>query len=346
MNEGPVCPIPITEYPSVVMAHGGGGRLMHQLIDRVFKTAFGSRGPQGDTDSALLQVTGGELAFTTDTYVVSPLFFPGGDIGSMAIHGTVNDLAMVGAVPIALSAGFILEEGLPMEDLWRIVQSMAEAARSVGVSIVTGDTKVVDRGKGDGLFINTSGVGLCLTENLIAPESIRPGDHVIVSGDVGRHGMAVMSVREGLAFESPVHTDSASVLRPVREVLENGIEVHAMRDATRGGLASALNELAGTSGLGIQLLEEKIPVSPEVAEACEILGFDPLYVACEGRFVLVVPPHSVGPVLDVLARHDVSCGASEIGVVAEVAGPVTLKSRYGTSRILGMLSGEQLPRIC
>jgi len=342
-----VCPLPISQYPHVLMAHGGGGTLMHRLLEDVFGKAFSN--PILDTrhDSAQFTVPAGRLAMTTDSYVVRPIFFPGGDIGSMAVHGTVNDLAMSGARPMYLSCGFIIEEGLPMETLWRVVCSMRDAAKICGVQIVTGDTKVVDKGKGDGLFINTTGIGVIEHEQKILPQNAQPGDAVIVSGDLGRHGMAIMAVREGLEFETTIKSDSAPVHEPVLELLNNGIEIHCLRDLTRGGLASALNEIAEAAGVKIGIDENSIPVREDVHAACEMLGFDPLHVANEGRFIAFVAPKDSDRALQILRCHDVSAGAVLAGKVAEKHMPlVTLKSAIGASRILDMPSGEQLPRIC
>jgi hydrogenase expression/formation protein HypE len=294
-----------------------------------------------------VDVHGTRLAFTTDSYVVRPLFFPGGDIGTLAVNGTVNDLAMCGARPRYLSTGFIIEEGLPMETLWRIVASMKAAAGEVGVSLVTGDTKVVDRGKGDGLYVNTAGIGVVEHDRVIAPSSVKPGDAILVSGDLGRHGMAIMAVREGLQFESSIESDCAAVAGPALDLLDAGVDVHCMRDLTRGGLASALVEIAEASRLHLAIRETDIPVREDVRGACEILGFDPLYVANEGRFVTFVDWRDAERALDVLRRHPVSAGACAIGAVdAAPAGLVTMRSRIGATRIVDMLSGEQLPRIC
>lgn len=327
------------------MAHGGGGKLMQQLIEQMFMGVF-----QPDVacrhDAAVLEVPAGKLAFTTDSYVVHPLFFPGGDIGSLAVHGTVNDLAMAGARPLYLSASFILEEGLAMETLWQVVQSMAQAAHRAHVQVVTGDTKVVERGKGDGLFINTAGVGVIEHDQIIHPCSVQPGDVVVLSGDLGRHGIAVISVREGLEFESNIESDSAPLNEVVWELLAAGVELHCLRDLTRGGLASALNEIALAAGVAISLQETSIPVRQDVQGACEILGFDPLYVANEGRFVAFVPPQSVDLALSIF--HDQNQVAAQIiGQVTESeTSRVTIESKIGTQRIVDMLSGEQLPRIC
>ena len=343
----PSCPIPISQYPHVLMAHGGGGRLMHQLIGKMFLTAF--RNPLLETqhDSTVVELTGKKIAFTTDSYVVRPLFFPGGDVGSMAVHGTVNDLAMSGAHPLYLSAAFIIEEGLPMETLWKIACSMAAAATRCGVQIITGDTKVVDKGKGDGVFLNTAGIGIVEHNLNIAPPSVRPGDAVLVSGDLGRHGMAIMAVREGLQFESAIESDSAPVHEIVQELLKAGIEIHCLRDLTRGGLASALNEIAEAARVRIEIVEKSVPVREDVHAACEMLGLDPLHVACEGRFVAFVAAGDADRALSIMQGHALGVGSAAIGRVAESSAPlVTLKSAIGASRILDMPSGEQLPRIC
>ena len=341
------CPLPISQYPHVLMAHGGGGKLMHQLLANVFGKAFSNAILDQRHDSAQFTVPPGRLAMTTDSYVVRPLFFPGGDIGSMAMHGTVNDLAMSGARPLYLSCAFIIEEGLPMDTLWRVVCSLRDAAHRCGVPIITGDTKVVDKGKGDGLYLNTTGLGIIEHSLRIAPQSVQPGDAVIVSGDLGRHGMAIMAVREGLQFESQIESDSAPVHEAVMDLLNAGIEVHCLRDLTRGGLASALNEIAEEAGRGIAVDEKLIPVREDVHAACEMLGLDPLHVANEGRFVAFVPSKDAVRALQVLQAQPVSAGAVIIGKVGERAAPlVTLKSAIGVSRILDMPTGEQLPRIC
>jgi hydrogenase expression/formation protein HypE len=341
------CPIPISDYPVVTLAHGGGGRLMQNLIERMFLAAFGNAAPEERHDGATLKPGAPRIAFTTDSYVVRPLFFPGGDIGKLAVCGTVNDLAMCGARAQWLSTGFIIEEGLPMETLWRVVQSMRHEAEACGVRIVTGDTKVVDKGKGDGLYINTAGIGTVEHERNISPASVRPGDVVIVSGDLGRHGMAIMSVREGLEFESPIESDCAPLLVPVAALLDAGIEIHCLRDLTRGGLASTLNEIAETARVRIEINETAVPVREAVRGACEILGLDPFYVANEGRFAAIVAPGDAERACAVLQKLEVCAEACVIGAVsAAERGTVALRSRIGASRIMDMLSGEQLPRIC
>lgn len=345
--EGLTCPIPIAEYPFVLLAHGGGGRLMHQLIQRMFTATFHNPLLDAQHDGAVFSGGTRRLAMTTDSYVVQPLFFPGGDIGQIAINGTVNDLAMCGAHPLYLSAGFILEEGLPMETLWQIVVSMQAAAENAGVHIVTGDTKVVDRGKGDGIFINTSGIGVIEHDLIIAPSSVCPHDVILLSGDIGRHGIAIMAQREGLAFESQIISDSAPVADPVLALLEAGIDVHCLRDLTRGGLASALIEIAQTSGKHIHIQETAIPVREDVRGACEILGLDPLYIANEGRFVAFLPEADAEKAITILKQFPVSQDACLIGrVTATENATVTMTSLIGVDRIVDMLSGEQLPRIC
>jgi len=343
-----VCPIPIADYPNVMMAHGGGGTLMRQLIEKMFLRAFGTTDAGAQHDSAIIEPAGtGKIAFTTDSYVVSPLFFPGGDIGSMAVYGTVNDLAMAGARARYLSAGFILEEGLPMETLWRVVRSMGEAARRTSVRIVTGDTKVVDRGKGDGVFINTAGIGVVESPAEISPRSVRVGDAILLSGDLGRHGIAVIASREGIEFETAIESDLAPLGDVVMALLAGGIAVRCLRDLTRGGLASALNEIAESAGVGIEIEESKVPVRDDVRGACELLGFDPLYVANEGRFVAFVEQADAERALEIVRFHACGANAEIAGRVSESgAGRATLKTRIGTNRPLDMLSGEQLPRIC
>jgi hydrogenase expression/formation protein HypE len=341
------CPIPIQEYPHVLMAHGGGGRLMHQLVGKMFLTAFRNPVLEAMHDSSVFEPGGQRLAVTTDSYVVRPLFFPGGDIGSMSVHGTVNDLAMSGARPLYLSAAFIIEEGLPMDSLWKIVSSMRQAADRAGVHIVTGDTKVVDKGKGDGVFLNTTGIGVVDHRLEIAPGSVREGDVILVSGDIGRHGMAIMAVREGLEFESAIESDSASVAEPVLELIRAGLQVHCLRDLTRGGLTSVLNEIAEAANLSLSVEEKLIPVREDVRAACEILGLDPFQVACEGRFAAFLPASEAERALEILRKHEVSAGACRIGSVAgQGRMRVVLKSTIGSARILDMPSGEQLPRIC
>ncbi len=332
----PACPLPIPEKKTVQLAHGGGGRLMQQLIREVFVRSFGDPLSTHLHDGATWPVSEGTLAFTTDSYVVQPLFFPGGDIGSLAVHGTVNDLAMCGATPLWLSAGFILEEGLAIETLQRVVDSMAKAAREAGVAIVTGDTKVVDKGKGDGIFINTAGIGVVPPGVNIGPKQIVPGDAILVSGDLGSHGVAVLSVREGSSDSAPLH-------RVVAHLIAAGIEIHCLRDLTRGGLASALNEIASASGTTLSIDERAIAVQNEVQGACEVLGLDPLYVANEGRFVAFVPKADAERALVIMRNHAVARKASLVGEAgSRGSSPVVLKTVLGTHRILDLLSGEHL----
>jgi hydrogenase expression/formation protein HypE len=347
------CPIPKSDYDRISIAHGGGGRLSQDLFDRIFLPAFDNATLAQQADGANLELGESRVTLTTDAYVVRPIFFPGGDIGCLSIHGTVNDLAVCGARPVAISAAFIIEEGLPVESLWQIACSMREAveASAPGLRIVCGDTKVIDRPGGTaepGLMITTTGVGVRAVDPAPSPTRIRPGDAILISGPVGDHGMAVMSVREGLEFESPIVTDSAPLWHSI-ESLMAAVDVHAMRDLTRGGLASALNELARSSGCEFELDESAIPVRPTVAAACEILGLDPLYVACEGRFVAFVGEADVDRALAQLNALPLTAEAARIGRVQPSAGgrtPVVLRTPYGSRRPLDMLSGEQLPRIC
>lgn len=347
MSEGASCPLP-RAGARVLLAHGGGGRLTQALLEGCFLPAFRSPALEARHDGALLALPGGgRIAFSTDAYVVDPLEFPGGDLGSLAVHGTVNDLAMCGARPRWLSVAFVLEEGLELARLERLTASAARAAREAGVEVVTGDTKVVERGRGHGVYLATSGVGVLEHGLTLGPAAVRPGDAVLVSGDLGRHGIAILGAREALAFEAPVESDSAAVHEPALALLAAGLEVHCLRDTTRGGLASALVELAETAGVGCELVEEAIPVGDEVRGACEVLGLDPLQVACEGRFVCVLPAAQAPRALEVLRAHPVSAGAVEVGrVSAERPGLVSVRTALGTTRLLDMLSGEQLPRIC
>ncbi len=341
------CPLPITDYPTVTLAHGGGGKLMHLLIEKMILPAFNSPLLEARHDGAVFELGGARLAFTTDSYVVNPLFFPGGDIGSLAINGTVNDLSMCGARPVYLSCGLILEEGLPMETLWAVVQSLKQSAELAGVQLVTGDTKVVDRGKGDGVFINTAGVGIVEAGLTIAPSSVKAGDVVLLSGDIGRHGIAIMAMRQGLEFESKIESDCAPLNSAVQKLISGKVGVHCLRDLTRGGLGTTLIEIAETTRLQITIDESRIPVRDDVAGACEVLGFDPLYLANEGRMVVFLPESEASRALELLRGDPHTAGAVEIGrVSAESGGLVKMKSRIGTTRIIDMLSGEQLPRIC
>jgi len=353
---GGSCPLPKSDHDAVQMAHGGGGRLTQQLIQGLFVPAFDNETLAQLHDGAVLDLEGlggavgvaGRLAFTTDSFVIRPLFFPGGDIGSLAVHGTVNDLAMCGARPLALSCALILEEGFPVADLECVVASMRRAAAEAGVSVVTGDTKVVDRGKGDGVYINTTGVGWVPSGVEISPRHARPGDVVLVSGEIAVHGVAILSVREGLEFETVLESDSAALNGLTADLLERlGAAVHVLRDPTRGGVASALHEIAGQAGAGIRLDEASLPVSEPVRGACEILGLDPLYVANEGKCLAVVAPEAADAALEAMRAHPLGREAAVIGeVVAGQPGGVVLRSRIGGERIVDLLSGEQLPRIC
>lgn len=329
------------------MAHGGGGRMMRELIEKELLPVL--RCPELELlgDGAVLDVPPGRLAFTTDGFVVHPLFFPGGDIGTVAVNGTVNDLAMCGAEPLFLSLGLILEEGLPLADLRRVLASVAGAARAARVRVVTGDTKVVERGKGDGVFVHTTGVGVVRARDPLGPAEVRPGDAVLVSGTIGQHGVAVMAVRDGLAFARPIESDCAPVADAVLALIGAGLRLRCLRDPTRGGVASTLNEIAAQAGVEIELDEAALPVTPEVAGACEVLGLDPLYVACEGRFLACVAPEDADRALTLLrARPDGRQAARIATVKTASAGLVTLRTRIGGVRVVDLLSGEQLPRIC
>jgi hydrogenase expression/formation protein HypE len=341
------CPLPITNYKGIVLAHGGGGKLSRQLIDKIVLPQFRNELLEPLHDGAIFSVADQRLAFTTDSFVVSPIFFPGGDIGSLSIHGTINDLAMCGARPLYLSASFILEEGLPMEDFWRIVQSMHAAADAARVKLVTGDTKVVDRGKADQIFINTSGIGVVPPSINIHPARAQVGDKIIISGSIAVHGIAIMSVREGLEFETEIASDTAPLHELVDAMIGAKIDIHVLRDPTRGGVTSALTEIAQMAKVGMLLDETLIPISEEVKGACEILGLDPLYVANEGKLLAIVAGEDVDVALKALRSHPLGKGANLIGeVVDEHPGFVMMKTRVGGTRVVDMLSGEQLPRIC
>ena len=351
---GSSCPVPKSQFDHVLLGHGSGGQMTADLIRRLFLPAFDNPVLAAQEDQATVRLDGGQngvrgqrIAFTTDAFVVRPIFFPGGDIGKLAVHGTVNDLAVGGATPFYLSAAFILEEGLALADLRRIATSMRQACDEAGVTLVTGDTKVVDRGKGDQIFITTSGIGLVPEGRSLSISSARPGDCVLVSGTIGDHGVAIMSVREGIEFETVLESDSAPLVDLTRVILEACPEVRCMRDPTRGGLSGSVNELAIASRVGIKLNEDAIPVRAEVHAACEMLGLDPLYVANEGKLIAVIPPADAEKVLSAMRRHPLGRNASIIGrVVAEHPGMVVLKSRVGGERVVTLLAGEQLPRIC
>lgn len=343
------CPVPIDRHQTVQLAHGGGGRVMRRLIEGSLLPLFAGRAADRPPphDSAVLDLGNVRVAFTTDSFVVSPLFFPGGDIGKLAVYGTVNDLAMAGAVPMYLSCGLILEEGLSLEVLERVVHSMQQAAEEVGVSIVTGDTKVVDRGKGDGVFINTAGVGLVPEGVEISPTRVAAGDRILVSGDIGRHGIAIMSVREGLKFDGAAESDCASLAGLVAELRKLGSRLHCLRDLTRGGLAAALIEFAEHAKVGIELQDSAVPVIPQVNGACELLGLDPLYVANEGRLVAIVADDAADEALEIMSQHSAAHGPAIIGQVTDRhPGDVELRNAFGSGRLLDLLSGEQMPRIC
>ncbi len=339
------CPLPSDGAGRVTMAHGGGGRMTERLIEEVFLPVFRGAELGRKHDGAYLNVSAGRLAMTTDSFVVNPLFFPGGSIGSLAVHGTVNDLAMCGARPLFLTAGFVLEEGLEIATLKRIAAGMAAAANEAGVEIVTADTKVVERGKGDGVYINTTGIGECAIEET-GPWRVERGDIVIISGDLGRHGIAIMSMRAGIEFDAPVESDSAPLWPAVSALIGAGLKIHCMRDLTRGGLSSALNEIAKARGVEVTIDEDAIPVGDGVRGACEFLGLDPLYVANEGRFCVVLPERDADKAVEILKGVDVSAGASIVGGVGEGRPRVVMQTRIGGRRVVDMLSGEQLPRIC
>lgn len=346
--QGAVCPVPLAHADQIVMGHGSGGRMTHELIARTFVSRLGNAGLNQANDSAvLLPPEAGEIAITTDSHIVSPLFFPGGDIGRLAICGTVNDLAMVGARPRWLTAGFILEEGLPLETLERVVQSMKATADEAGILVVAGDTKVAERGKADGLFINTAGVGWIPEGRKVGGANAQPGDAVLLSGPIGDHGIAVLAARGELAFEAQVTSDVAPLNYLVEAIFASGAEVHVLRDPTRGGLATTLNEIAGQSRVAIELDETAIPVRPAVQAACELLGFDPLYVANEGKLVAVVRAQDADRSLAAMRGMTVGAVACRIGTVsAGPAGRVLMRTAIGGTRLVDMLAGEMLPRIC
>ncbi len=341
------CPLPLRNSPNIVMGHGGGGKLSAELVEHLFLPAFRNDTLAGLGDSARIEIAGARLAFSTDSYVVRPLFFPGGNIGDLAVNGTLNDLAMSGAQPLYLSAGFILEEGMPLDQLGVIAMTMGEAARRAGVSIVTGDTKVVDRGHGDGVYINTAGIGLIPPGVNIAPQRATVGDVVILSGEIGAHGMAIMSVREGLEFEAPIVTDSACLHGLVQVMLAACQNIHVLRDPTRGGLASSLNEIAQAARVGIRYEERALPVQPAVQSACDMLGMDPIYVANEGKLVAIVAAAHADAVLAAMRAHPLGARACIIGkVIADHPGMVAAGTAHGGTRVVDTQIGEQLPRIC
>jgi hydrogenase expression/formation protein HypE len=344
---GAACPLPITHRDHIVMGHGSGGKLSAQLIEGMFLPAFSNPLLDKLDDQAVLQINGSRLAFTTDSFVVTPIFFPGSDIGRLAINGTVNDLAMSGARPKYLAAAFILEEGLSTEELRRIVQSMSEAAKTAEVQLVTGDTKVVNRGKGDKIFISTTGIGIIEKPVNISANRARPGDKIILSGYIGDHGITILSQRESLEFEGVIESDCAALHQLVSDMLDACLDIHCLRDPTRGGVATVLNEISARSQVGMLISETQLPVRDSVRGACEILGLDPLYVANEGKLVAVVPPEAAEGIVERMQQNPLGREARVIGdVVAEHAGMVLMKTEIGGTRVLDTLFGEQLPRIC
>ncbi len=344
---GLACPIPKSDYDRVLLAHGGGGTLSHQLIGKMFFPHFDNELLNEQHDSAIFNIEKGKLAFTTDSYVVQPIFFPGGDIGELAVYGTVNDLTAAGAKAKFISVGFIIEEGFLMEELWQVVQSIKRAADNAGVIIATGDTKVVDKGKGDKIFINTSGIGIINERINISPKNCKVGDKIILSGRIADHGITIMAAREGLEFDTTIESDTAP-LNGLFETIEHfGKEIHVMRDPTRGGIASALNEIAETANVGVLIEEEKIPLNGEVDAACEILGLDPLYIANEGKMIFIVSKDSADEILLTIRSHELGKEAEIIGTITEEdPGMVIMKTTIGSKRVVDMISGEQLPRIC
>ena len=341
------CPAPIPAVEKVLLGHGSGGKLSAQLVERMFLPAFGNSTLNQLNDQATFAINGVRLAMTTDSFVVKPLFFPGGDIGSLAVHGTVNDLAMGGAQPLYLSVAFILEEGLPMESLQRIADSLHRAADAAGVQIVTGDTKVVEQGKGDGLFINTTGIGVVPNGLMLGSERAKPGDKIILSGSLGDHGIAILAQREGLEFETTIESDTAPLHKLVDAMLGTGAAIRCMRDPTRGGLSSSLNEIATRSQVGMVIEETEIIVREEVRGACEMLGLDPLYVANEGKMIAIVEPNAAERVVAAMRGNIYGREARIVGTVIDKhPGTVVMRTSFGTTRIVDMLAGDQLPRIC
>lgn len=341
------CPLPFTNTDRVLLAHGGGGRMTHKLIRDIFYPAFHNPLLEQDHDGAVFPIQKGKMAYTTDSFVVDPIFFPGGDIGDLAINGTVNDLACCGAIPLYLTAGFVLEEGLLLNDLQRIVLSMKKAARKAGVQIIAGDTKVVEKGKCDKLFINTSGIGRVPENIRIAPQQVAPGDVIICSGPIGVHGITILSARESLGFETNLKSDTASLNNMIGDLLKSIEDVHVLRDPTRGGVSGTLNEIAQTAQVEIILEEKQLPIPEEVESACEILGLDPLYIANEGLVLIILPAQKASEALSILKTHPEGKQAAIIGFVSPKGkGLVKMKTEYGNYRIVDMLSGEQLPRIC
>lgn len=347
IGEGLVCPIPKSQYEKVVMAHGGGGTLSQQLIKKMFISQFDNKMLQQEHDGAIFNIGNQRFAFSTDSYVVNPIFFPGGNIGDLAVNGTVNDICMCGAKPLYISAGFIIEEGFEIEQLWKIVLTMKETAERAGVQIVTGDTKVVEHGKGDKIYINTAGIGIIPEQRQISANNCKASDKIILSGKVAEHGIAIMSAREGLQFESQVKSDSASLNHLVEAMFKITNQIHVLRDPTRGGISSALNEIAQKSKLGMLIQQARIPMTEQVKAACELLGLDPLYIANEGKLIAILPSDYADEVVLELRKHPEGKDAEIIGeVTSENPGTVVMETLIGSKRIVDMLSGEQLPRIC
>ena len=347
IEAGFACPLPVTSRDFVLLGHGSGGKMSADLLRELLMPAFQNPILARQDDQAIVEINGLRLAFTTDSFVVKPLFFPGGDIGSLAVNGTVNDLAMGGAKPLFLSLAFILEEGLPMHVLRKVIESVSAAAARAGVQIVTGDTKVVEKGSGDGLFINTSGIGLVPEGVRLSANQARPGDCVLLSGSIGDHGITILSQREGLSFESPIESDTAALHTLVADMLRTTDEIRCLRDPTRGGLSSSLNEIAACSQVGIELQESSLPIREEVQGACEMLGLDPMYVANEGKLVAIASPAAAHALLGTMRAHPLGREAQIIGTVTDAhTGMVTMRTRLGTSRIVDLLTGDQLPRIC
>lgn len=350
--EGPdfenwVCPLPLRDTPNVVMGHGGGGAMSGELIEQLFLPSFGGAARAELGDSAVLARPGGRLAFSTDSYVVKPMFFPGGCIGDLAINGTVNDLAMSGATPLYLSTAFILAEGTPLTDIAAVAMAMGKAAEAAGVQLVTGDTKVVDSASGDGIYINTAGIGVVPDGLEIGPTRARVGDAVLISGDIGVHGIAVMSCRDGMEFGTTIESDSAALNGLVSDMLATGVDIRVMRDPTRGGVSATLNEIAKASDVGIELIERDLPIPPEVADACGLLGLDPLQVANEGKLIAIVPAEWTDRMLAAMRSHPLGAGAQRIGTcVEEHPRMVVARTGLGGTRVVDLPIGEQLPRIC
>lgn len=341
------CPIPITEHDVVTLAHGSGGTLSSKLIDKILIPLFDNKYINQKHDSAIINLNNKKIAFTTDSYVIQPIFFPGGNIGELAVYGTVNDLVAAGATPKFISLSFIIEEGLSMKDFWEIVHSIKVAAKKAKVLVVTGDTKVVDKGKGDKLFINTSGIGVIENGFDVSPLKCKPGDKIILSGAIAEHGIAILTVRKGFEFETEIKSDLSPLNDFLRSIKNYASDVHVMRDPTRGGLASSLNEIAKQAGVGMLIYENKIPIRDDVNAACEILGIDPLYVANEGKMIFILAQKSADKILGLIRKNRFGKDAQIIGeVVSELAGTVVMKTKVGSKRIVDMISGEQLPRIC